>query len=285
MADIKHRLSTIWGEFLNETSLHGCKNAFAKQHGPLKRTLWILFFGLMIGTLVYTTVTFYLKYLEFNFVTKTSIRYHPELEFPAVTFCNLCIHPYNSYQGQDCLQDNKIHKGFGEHRSPYSYNSCVIKCLTNRTQSLCGCVTEYLFHDNSSVFCTVAERYSCALKIWEAFLFKYPTDLCDCKRPCSEVKYEYELSSWRNKYGNHPRRKIFLSISFKDMMVTKIKHEPELDFSDIISHLGGYMGFCIGASVLTLIELLEVVLKSLKTIRLYRHCSEKNREETPTNPV
>ncbi|XP_055959075.1 uncharacterized protein LOC130014158 [Patella vulgata] len=95
----------------------------------------------MVGTLVYTTVTFFLEYLEFNFVTKTSIRYHPELEFPAVTFCNL------------------------------------------------------------------------------------------------------------------------------------------------FSHLGGYMGFCIGASVLTLIELVEVVLKSLKTIRLYRHCTEKNREETPTNPV
>ncbi|KAK6194405.1 hypothetical protein SNE40_000043 [Patella caerulea] len=461
MAGIRHRLSTIWGEFLNETSLHGCKNTFAKQHGPLKRTLWFLCFGVMVGILVYTTVTFYLKYKEFNFVTKTSMRYHPEIEFPAVTICNLCrfyklknpdidnfnkldpllmeyfnflrsignasasfnpfdskwqklrlsstdvnqlglsiqevvafgdvknqpltnlesnfsityrgpyekcftfnwrysnqthdekplmfqsahelvlsldtiqdrcytnmlsrgfrllLHhpdepfhahspstelasghfhrmqvskkeyqylgsPYNSYQNQHCVQDSKRPKGSNEDPFPYSHASCVIECLTNRTQSLCGCVAEYLLHHNSSIFCTVTDRYSCSRDVWRSYFILKNTEVCDCKRPCSEIKYDYELSSMPAKKDKTFDNKIYLRISFKDMMVTTIKHEKEMDFGDIVSHLGGYMGFCLGASVLTLLELVEVVLKSLKAVSVHGHSLEKSPESTAPTSV
>ncbi|KAK6195002.1 hypothetical protein SNE40_000523 [Patella caerulea] len=444
MAGVKHRLSSIWGEFLNETTLHGCKNTSAKQHGHVKRTLWFIFVGIMLGILVYTTCTFFMKYMEFNFVTRTSVAYHPELEFPAVTFCNLeafdknklnksnmgnfnkadprvleyieqlrsaslnfsnlqdlrpneteinklgfeiddiirygflqnpketilksqftvtyreplekcftfngrylkktyehnplkfhanrdmflqvdtnkdrypfqsnffgvrlVLHhpdeplnarspsiiltpgylhtitisekrykylsrPYNSYQNQECVEVEKPNQGSGEYRSPYTYGGCIIKCLSNQTQSLCGCIIESLLHDNSSIFCTVAERHGCVLKILRSFRTSPNSEFCECKRPCFETKYDYELSSvpqTSNRALHNSDSNFYLRIAFKDTMVATIKHEPELDFGDIISHLGGYMGFCLGASVLTLIELAEVVMKSSKTIILPR---------------
>ncbi|KAK6169650.1 hypothetical protein SNE40_020653 [Patella caerulea] len=451
MAGIKHRLSSIWGEFLNETTLHGCKNTFNKQHGPLKRTLWFLCVIIMGGILVYTTCTFCMKYLDFDFVTRTSVIYNPELEFPAITLCNLdpldknkfnisamddihkadplvadyveqflrgslnvsdskwldlrpnetelnklgfgihdiiryaylidpkpspvesefsityrkplekCftfngrymnktydrkplkfeadsilflhldtnkdryafysqavgfrlvlhhpdepIHfrspssvfspgymyeitisekrykylptPYNSYQNQDCRQVEKSNQGSGEYRSPYSRAGCILECRTNRTQSLCGCIIESLLHDNSSVLCDISQRHFCAMSSATS------REFCDCKRPCLETKYDYELSSFPLTPNRQTPSEFVVTISFKDMMVTTVEHEPELDFGDIISHLGGYMGFYLGASVLTLFELVEVVLKSLKAIGLHRHCTVNSTQIPPANP-
>ncbi|KAK6180212.1 hypothetical protein SNE40_012404 [Patella caerulea] len=482
MSGFRHRLSSTWGEFLNETSLHGCKNIVAKQNGPVKRTLWFLCFGIMVGTLTYTTCTFYMKYVEYDFKTKTSVRYHPRLEFPAITICNLhpldvndfnksnsidrknhnesdpllldgenfdklnpllleyfeqwlsnpstlnasdskwqvfrpkvsdmiklgfrlgdmilkvfrneqlllnmesqfsvnfrgpaekcftfngryfnethyhdplmfhandkiafildtkqdryafssltagvrlILHrpeepfhalsptirlspgyyhqikvserrykylssPYNSYQNQDCLHVDMPRKGSGEYRPPYSHASCVIQCLTNHTQSLCGCIIESLHYDNSSVFCTVAERHFCALDIWRSYFENGSSDFSDCKKPCLEIKYDYELSSVLFR----PRKLssfitdfnsiIYVKISFKDTAVTTTSHEPEFDFGDIISQLGGYMGFCVGASVLTLVELIQAALESLKAVRLHRYLLVKIPKELKPNPV
>ncbi|XP_050401207.1 acid-sensing ion channel 1A-like [Patella vulgata] len=199
--------------------------------------------------------------------------------------------PYNSYQNQDCLHVDKPHQGFGEYRPPYSHASCVIHCLTNRTQSLCGCIIESLHHDNSSVFCTVAKRHSCALDIWDSYFNNASSDFSDCIKPCLEIKYDYELSSVLFR----PRKLltsitdysslIYVTISFKDTAVTTTSHEPEFDFGDIISQLGGYMGFCVGASVLTLVELIEAVLKSLKAARLHRYLLVNMSKETKPNPV
>ncbi|XP_050418494.2 acid-sensing ion channel 1C-like [Patella vulgata] len=186
--------------------------------------------------------------------------------------------PYNSYQNQECVQVEKSNQGSGEYRPPYSYGDCIIKCLTNRTQSLCGCIIESLLHDSSSVFCTVAERHSCALRLSRS------PEFCDCKRPCFETKYDYELSSYTLTPDRWSPSTLFSTIEFKDMTITSVEHEPELDIGDIISHLGGYMGFCLGASVLTFIEMVEVVLKSLKAIRLHRQSTVNSPQISPPNP-
>ncbi|KAK6194496.1 hypothetical protein SNE40_000121 [Patella caerulea] len=195
--------------------------------------------------------------------------------------------PYNSYQNQECVEVEKPKQGSGEYRSPYSYGGCILKCLTNRTQSLCGCIIESLLHDNASVFCTVAKRHSCALDIWRSFYVSPTSEFCDCKRPCFETKYNYDLSSLpltSNLALLTSGSDFYLRISYKDTMVATVKHEPELNFGDIISHLGGYMGFCLGASVLTLMELAEAVLKSFGAIRPHRRCTVNSAQIPQPNP-
>ncbi|KAK6194925.1 hypothetical protein SNE40_000455 [Patella caerulea] len=456
MSGIRQSLSTIWVEFLSGTSIHGLKNTFAGQHGPVKKTLWFICFGVMVGILTYTTYNFFMKYFEYNFVTRTSVTYHSELEFPAVTLCNLhsfdknnlnksdplvleyvehmysqdvilnasdskwrelvlneedlnmlgfgihdmiiqgylrnplqtnveskfsvtyraplqkcftfngrysngkyqnkplkfqansllllhldtnfhryafgsvtagfrlLVHhpdepfhvhspvtklspgyfheinlfekrykylssPYNSYQNKDCLQVDKLNQGVSEDHFPYSHASCVVKSLTDFTQALCGCIIESLVHDNSSVVCTVAKRHSCVWQIWRGFHASSAAKFLDCKVPCSEIKYDYDLSSvlftpGRRLHNRDSKTILYLKISFKDMMVTMTSHEPELDFKDIVSHLGGYMGFCLGASVLTLIELVELVLKCLKATKIHRHSLLNFTKAAPPTP-
>ncbi|KAK6194949.1 hypothetical protein SNE40_000477 [Patella caerulea] len=212
---------------------------------------------------------------------------------------NYLPRPYNSYRNQDCVEIGKTNS-FSEVNSPYSHSGCIIKCLTDRTKSLCGCITESLFHDNASDFCTVAERQYCSLKIWRSFFHYTSGDLCSCKRPCSEVKYDYELSSVlfpAASYMNtltranlsrnmtHARNNLmYLKISLKDTMVTTNSHVQQLDFGDIIGQLGGYMGFCLGASLLTLMELVEVVLLSLKALVMHQHFKFNRQNVVPSSP-
>ncbi|ESO97397.1 hypothetical protein LOTGIDRAFT_114942 [Lottia gigantea] len=170
----------------------------------------------------------------------------------------------------------------------YTYKGCLLECLTKYVVNMCSCVTEYIVHNTTDVpYCTPFQRQDCVLPITRQFYLDSSnsnniTDSCVCPRPCSETKYITDLSSGTfpsiravdkliaaniTQSLEHARNNLLkVTISFKDSMVEHIYHEPNMSISDTVSIIGGLMGFCLGASILSIVEFVETVFWCILTL-------------------
>ncbi|XP_046364367.2 acid-sensing ion channel 1-like [Haliotis rufescens] len=82
-------VSQIWRGFLQETTLHGCKNAEDSQRGSVHRVLWTLLVLGMLGGLLFTLFQSYKDFCEYRVISKTQINVEREMPFPAITVCNM----------------------------------------------------------------------------------------------------------------------------------------------------------------------------------------------------
>ncbi|KAK6194775.1 hypothetical protein SNE40_000336 [Patella caerulea] len=196
--------------------------------------------------------------------------------------------PYNSYQSMDCTTATKSSlKKILKYFYHYSYRGCLMECLTDKILEECGCITEHEIQNASSNYCSVTQREGCVSSVRN----KFNTDtlyasnisgLCYCPRPCSNVLYDQDLSASffpadslidYLKAGNFATgledarsNLMMIKISFKSLMLTHISHVPDVTLDDLVSRMGGLMGFYIGASVLTLLEVVDVIIRSVSTI-------------------
>ncbi|KAK6194923.1 hypothetical protein SNE40_000453 [Patella caerulea] len=196
-------------------------------------------------------------------------------------------HPYNSYQSGDCTQTS--HSSFRNNLKyfyRYSYRACLQECVTDMVLEACRCITVSEVQNASNRYCTVTQRLGCVRYVRAKFdSYSYTnnsTTLCDCPRPCSDVVYSQDFAASffpANSFIKvlkllklssslvHARSNLMrITISFKSLMVTHIIHEPEYTLEDMISSMGGFMGFFIGASILSVLEVLDVFLRTIAAI-------------------
>ncbi|CAG0891024.1 unnamed protein product [Darwinula stevensoni] len=81
---------------------------------------------------------------------------------------------------------------------------------------------------------------------------------CSCPQPC--LLREYHLSQVPgsiSRLTSDPHR-IFLDIQFPTTKVETFKEQPATSLVEILSEIGGCVGVCLGLSILTVYEILEV---------------------------
>ncbi|XP_065941369.1 acid-sensing ion channel 4-like [Magallana gigas] len=112
---------------------------------------------------------------------------------------------------------------------------------------------------------------------------------CLCPTECEYDEYQARLSTGSfpaknyqavlNQMGIKNIRETYLELAiyFESLGVLKVEQKPEYSSEDIIGLLGGQMGLFLGASLLTLTELIEVtLLSSLMVGRKLYHRIVKN---------
>ncbi|GFO04857.1 acid-sensing ion channel 1 [Plakobranchus ocellatus] len=171
--------------------------------------------------------------------------------------------PYSSYGGESCddrSSDELVHKMVNS--TFYSYDLCIEQCVHALCSKKCGCYTPHIYSTNISV--------------------------CDCPRSCSLTRFDMTISQSSlpskvaGQYLAHamntsndgealryshllPSGNILgedyleLRVYFDTMMVRHEQHEPQFTFNSMFAYLGGQMGFFMGASLITLSELLETL--------------------------
>ncbi|GFN94209.1 acid-sensing ion channel 5 [Plakobranchus ocellatus] len=99
---------------------------------------------------------------------------------------------------------------------------------------------------------------------------------CSCPRECEDIDYSADIS-YANIFSqfvetqavkddilllNNSLREnlIDLSIFYKTLNVVEIVQEPALSLESVIGNLGGQMGLFLGASILSITELIELLL-------------------------
>ncbi|KAK6194776.1 hypothetical protein SNE40_000337 [Patella caerulea] len=197
-------------------------------------------------------------------------------------------HPYNSYQSSDCIttSDSSFRKNL-KYFHRYSYRGCQLECLTDMVLEKCGCITEYEVQNASDKFCTVTQRQDCVAPFVRKFYFETSysgniTELCDCPRPCSNVVYGQDLSAsffpaeslidylkagnFASSLEDARSNLMRIIIKFDSLMVTHISHVPEMTLDEVVSSMGGFMGFFLGASVLTVLEVFDVIMRTMAAV-------------------
>ncbi|KAK7495302.1 hypothetical protein BaRGS_00013484 [Batillaria attramentaria] len=142
-------------------------------------------------------------------------------------------------------------------------------------------------------FCSVDQMVSCYIPASDNFTF---ADLhaCDCRPACERVSYNVK-TSYADFASDFMEQQIpsdvgdgkaeFLSRNLVDvrvfldtMTVLHVQQEPEMTLPDVLGALGGHLGLFLGASILSVTELTEMLV--LLVLECIRRGTERKSQET-----
>ncbi|XP_063427635.1 acid-sensing ion channel 1C-like [Mytilus trossulus] len=80
----------IWEDFIESTGFHAVnKIDFGKKNPPGRTLFWMIIWLLSAGYLLFNVATELISYYKYPTTTTVSVKNNDELEFPAITICNL----------------------------------------------------------------------------------------------------------------------------------------------------------------------------------------------------
>ncbi|XP_067661276.1 acid-sensing ion channel 1C-like [Haliotis asinina] len=185
--------------------------------------------------------------------------------------------PYQAFRSRTCVDtlspsfDNPL-----QYFDTYTYENCLKECITKLSYDRCGCIQPA---DNASIgqMCSLYNFTTCYVPEYISLRRNATIQKsCGCQVPCSFETYNVKLSTSRYpsnvsvafllKLGLAPDetslRENYLEIRiFYDSLIEQSTYQTaQYTTETIIGNLGGHMGICLGASILTFTELAEFIL-------------------------
>lgn len=182
----------------------------------------------------------------------------------------------------DCVQDSKPFKTnmyistlskFGKYQQKY----CIYLCYYEHMKDLCGCYFVEVYGIKYSETCNISKTIECLEKYDQ--LFEPIECLKLCPNECESIRYYNQISQSNfpsrlsfdiliNKYPNiffdYEKNKsslLTINVYHDDISLRTIKDTPAKTIIQLVAEIGGFMGLCIGASLLTIVELADFLLK------------------------
>ncbi|XP_037031858.1 pickpocket protein 28-like isoform X2 [Bradysia coprophila] len=183
----------------------------------------------------------------------------------------------------------------------YTQRNCELECLANFTLQACGCVKFSMPRDKDTPICGAA-KIACYNEAEDNLLKEQFTEgltlepgaervkACNCLPACTSITYDAEISqapfdwvSLFNAYnspldefpGMQPAR---LSIFFKENQFITSKRSELYGPTDFLANCGGLLGLFMGASFLSIVELLYFFsLRLCCNLRSRMHRKRKNK--------
>ena len=157
------------------------------------------------------------------------------------------------YSKEDCHDGGTEDMSF----SVYTKRTCEMECYADYFEKHVGC--DFRGIHKTLHNCTFFEYIGAAVES-----FKYiHGPACKCLRPCSETLYSPQMStlSYLTTSPHEPYiKKIVFNIFYPHFDVEVVEQEASYVFSSFVAEVGGHMGFFLGASILTISELIEFVV-------------------------
>ncbi|KAL9970020.1 hypothetical protein ACROYT_G022329 [Oculina patagonica] len=170
--------------------------------------------------------------------------------------------------------------------STYSTEGCFYECVSDHIVSWCGCRPAGYKGAPETPACVSPEDDVCGNKISASL----DEEVCDCQVPCSQTKYNAEVSYSKfpdngtaetfilNGYfadEQYQRENlVFLQVGFKSLSYEMQEQKPAYDSTSLFGEIGGNMGLFLGCSLLTICEFFDFVISFLAA-----------RNRPPTHPA
>ncbi|KAL5012169.1 hypothetical protein ScPMuIL_010720 [Solemya velum] len=177
----------------------------------------------------------------------------------------------------------------------YSRMACISECDINRVVEMCGC--RFFLDPGDEAICSLVDTRFCYIREQRsAVMSREYRENCSCPNTCSETKYatttsyskfgsDFINSVLRSKHllpdDEHVRNNFLdVRIYYDSLMETETVQVPELTIEGILGNFGGLMGLFLGASLLSVSEVLELIF-----LLFYQRCQgskeegDKNEEE------
>ncbi|KAF8773986.1 Acid-sensing ion channel 2 like protein [Argiope bruennichi] len=209
-----------------------------------------------------------------------------------------------------CLMSGK-HLPFFKSTFPYSQLGCRRDCQNFYIKQRCNCVKRGLLPpsftrpskkklDSICNFTNPMQRY-CADEVVE--LIENETIRCNCFQACNENSYYTSLSASaiNNKYfhlvksantivrldnGTYKtshqsnRTLLGLKVYYRTLSLENITERPAYSWETLVANIGGNLGFFMGLTIITFVELVELLYDIL--IVLIKHHTTKSISHTET---
>ncbi|XP_067660438.1 amiloride-sensitive sodium channel subunit beta-like [Haliotis asinina] len=195
--------------------------------------------------------------------------------------------PYQAFKNRTCV--DTLDPSFNntlEYFDTYTYENCLRECMTKITYKICGCVA---ISDNPAIgqYCSIYNQTKCYYPTYE-YVMRNATirKLCNCQLPCSFEAYNVKVSS--SKYPSDVSIRMLLDLNmaqneeyvtknfleirlfYEDLIALSTEQSPKYTTESLIGNLGGQMGICLGASILTVTEVGEFLL--IVCLSMFRRC-------------
>ena len=161
--------------------------------------------------------------------------------------------------------DNQFLQYYG--CSNYIYGSCGFDCVYKFSVQPCSCD---LSKGNNE--CSMLQYIDCILPKLNEYYAHNHSSKCECFPMCTETFYDYQMSAL--KYANRStllihqvgnmtvkdlRKNISLFIYFDSIEYEAMEQVPSKTLGKLIADTGGQMGLFLGASIMTIFEILELL--------------------------
>ena len=188
-------------------------------------------------------------------------------------------HPYST----NCSSFSSVKNVFGGN---YTVKNCLISCILHAMYLECGNVLphfwRYMTPKEYPRWESLQESIPCLARVY----FESSKIECDCPQPCYEEKYETkvtisplihshftpnlmkELGERFNTTDNvtvefFKPRIARLSVFYESFVTEKHIEQELYEVESLLSDFGGLMGLLVGASVISLVELVMLIVTSL----------------------
>ncbi|XP_076851880.1 LOW QUALITY PROTEIN: acid-sensing ion channel 4-A-like [Brachyhypopomus gauderio] len=157
----------------------------------------------------------------------------------------------------------------------YSISACRLRCETRLVLQECHCRMVHM--PGNADICT-PNKIKCVDKAL-ALLQMGSGDSCPCETPCNLTRYGKELSMVKipsrgsARYLSRKYHKsedyirdnfLILDIFFEALNYETIEQRKAYDVAGLIGDIGGQMGLFIGASILTVLEILDYIYELIR---------------------
>ena len=121
--------------------------------------------------------------------------------------------------------------------------------------------------------CNPYKMVACAIPVYNAFISNPESEVdCNCIHPCEEMHFTVSVSQARlpqkqiapllqEKFGRSDeyirKNLVVLNIYYGDLSYIQINQDPAYPGASAFGEIGGQMGLCLGASILTVAEFVE----------------------------
>ncbi|XP_062813418.1 acid-sensing ion channel 3 [Anolis carolinensis] len=158
----------------------------------------------------------------------------------------------------------------------YSMAGCRLECETRYVAEKCNCRMVHM--PGNGIVCSPEQYKECADPALD-FLVEKDNEFCACETPCEMVRYGKELSVVRipskasakylaKKYNRSEQyiaeNLLVLDIFFEALNYETIEQKKAYDVAGLLGDIGGQMGLFIGASFLTILEILDYLYDVLR---------------------
>ncbi|OWK51363.1 Acid-sensing ion channel 5 [Lonchura striata] len=175
------------------------------------------------------------------------------------------------YPWGECKPDIKL-----QYHKIYSTNGCLLECKARYIQDWCGCLPFIL--PGNGTECDLLKFYKCVYpavyNIEIKGLCTVGTHNSTCPAPCEETDYPTTVTY--SNFGGEKAMKYFstklkksseyirqnlvrIEIKYHDLSYKITQQQKALTISELLADVGGQLGLFCGASMITIIELLEYI--------------------------
>ncbi|XP_072040596.1 acid-sensing ion channel 5-like [Amphiura filiformis] len=212
---------------------------------------------------------------------------HNSIDIPRIESLGTAIPPgYHAFMGIRKYEYENLPPPWGvcnrhrvlKYQTNYTYSGCLLECKLK--YYIKGCTCKPLGYPGDVRACDSDELSNCIKNVTKRYRAgNYPS--CDCPIPCSFSDYGWSISyaAYPNQDAANGTLKLYsvseeylrnnfvsLDVYYEELNYQLNEETEAMPYSSLISDIGGQVGLFLGASAITIGEMLEYLARRIKKL-------------------